>query len=795
MIQPLKIVRKEDNDAKIAQIIKENIPANQVTSADDINAMVAKINEIVPAINVSNGGFQGQLAINEKRVDSGFYIPTESGTFINADNVVVDLSQGINFVTYDGDKWDVAVVPIVADGKVEEGNVGFVNGNSVRLKFKDLEDKSQDFYPISETVYQNGNTAKLTAINDTPALISGYIENIKGYFPTQGNLSLFIAKKNEDGVNFTVIKKFSVDILSVGENTINIRDLNIEINKGEYLGVNTNSTSKPFYGVDKTLGYGWYQNQIEYEEDKIYKPTYVENAVFAISYNIVEYIFQLKNNAIDKSVVYSELDKKVNIEEVFVYDKPYEIPSVPFNYAKSSLSAYVAANKSGNIVTIKIAAKEEGKMLFQIFERKTFNIKKAGDKDTFIPVSTFEVTNIEVGYKLYKLPVPIEIKRGQYLVAINSKDFLEVPLYQGGKIQKHEGWLQISSFGPYQLDYPIEMVFQPFSVGFEFEIIGDVFQRIGSSESEPKEIIYNDIYVKSEDFNHNKVRDILESIKNNSYYNRYCIYVSEGIFYESDIKGKQYVEIIGKGIDKTILRFDFNIMSEWLSGANYSMSQYSKTPYKDIPQSYRHTVFVDQYFSAKYLNIEAIDAKYPIHIDKSSVRDVICNNMKIKAEKCNYPIGVGTWGKTNILFKDIIVEVKENGKKGVFVHNRNNQENGSTFRIENGKFVNCAYLMYDELGSDQVDQVEFINCFTTVENGGNIELMVDKHTTGGTYYIKPDGEREMNPTLVPYCMFLNFTGTRVDNITSKDSGSFNLEWNGLPQRDIAKVLDISIIKP
>lgn len=131
MIQPLKINKKVDNDAKLAQIIKENIPASEFMSADEVNSMVGKINEMVPAINVSNGGFQGVLGINEKRVDSGFYIPTESGIFINAGNVVVDLSQGINFVTYDGDKWDVAVVPIMADGKVEEGNAGFVSGGEV----------------------------------------------------------------------------------------------------------------------------------------------------------------------------------------------------------------------------------------------------------------------------------------------------------------------------------------------------------------------------------------------------------------------------------------------------------------------------------------------------------------------------------------------------------------------------------------------------------------------------------------------------------------------------------------
>ncbi|AJA67306.1 GDSL-like Lipase/Acylhydrolase family [Myroides sp. A21] len=131
MIQPLKIQKKYDNDDKLAQIIRENIPANQFTSADDINAILAKINEMVPAINVSNGGFQGTLTINEKRVDSGFYIPQEDGVYINADNIVVDRGQGVNFVTYDGDKWEVAVVPLLADGQIEEGNMGFVSGGEI----------------------------------------------------------------------------------------------------------------------------------------------------------------------------------------------------------------------------------------------------------------------------------------------------------------------------------------------------------------------------------------------------------------------------------------------------------------------------------------------------------------------------------------------------------------------------------------------------------------------------------------------------------------------------------------
>lgn len=185
MIQPLKINKKTDNDAKLAQIIKENIPAYEYMSADEVNSMVGKINEMVPAINVSNGGFQGTLSVNEKRVDSGFYIPTESGTFINADNVKVDLSQGINFVTYDGDKWEVAIVPIIADGQIEEGNMGFVSGGTVYQSINKMESKIE---PILIKTSQN---TKRVMSNRT--LVNGK------------NVSDFVAEMNSTSLSTTIV--------------------------------------------------------------------------------------------------------------------------------------------------------------------------------------------------------------------------------------------------------------------------------------------------------------------------------------------------------------------------------------------------------------------------------------------------------------------------------------------------------------------------------------------------------------------------------------------------------------
>lgn len=220
MLQPLKINKKVDNDAKVAQIIKENIPTAEYMSADEVNAMVAKINEMVPAINVSNGGFQGTLSINEKRVDSGFYIPQDDGKYINAGDVVVDRSKGIHFVTFDGDKWDVAVVPIVADGKVEEGNVGFVSGGEVygHIASNKLLSNNQNLsnvnlfnkvgYYLSKN---NGNESASKNRKCTPFLFINLLEDliITGYDGSE--------TENTSLCNFYNKNKVFLGVFSTGE--------------------------------------------------------------------------------------------------------------------------------------------------------------------------------------------------------------------------------------------------------------------------------------------------------------------------------------------------------------------------------------------------------------------------------------------------------------------------------------------------------------------------------------------------------------------------------------------------
>src|SRR5690606_3605943 len=58
------------------------------------------------------GGSQGAIAISDTPTEIGYYYPTESGTYTNAGGLVVDLTDGVTILIYDGTNWGMQVVPV-----------------------------------------------------------------------------------------------------------------------------------------------------------------------------------------------------------------------------------------------------------------------------------------------------------------------------------------------------------------------------------------------------------------------------------------------------------------------------------------------------------------------------------------------------------------------------------------------------------------------------------------------------------------------------------------------------------
>lgn len=75
--------------------------------------LVTRITTKLNALNLAAAAaFRGGLAIADTPTGNGFWLPTESGTYTNAGSIVVDLTDGLTVLAYDGTTWTAVVVPI-----------------------------------------------------------------------------------------------------------------------------------------------------------------------------------------------------------------------------------------------------------------------------------------------------------------------------------------------------------------------------------------------------------------------------------------------------------------------------------------------------------------------------------------------------------------------------------------------------------------------------------------------------------------------------------------------------------
>jgi hypothetical protein len=243
---------------------------------------------------------------------------------------------------------------------------------------------------------------------------------------------------------------------------------------------------------------------------------------------------------------------------------------------------------------------------------------------------------------------------------------------------------------------------------------------------------------------------------------------------------------VGESRDNTVLICDpLGSMANLKSPANYSFPDSANKLLSEIEQSKRHLFNITSDTQVENLTVSAINCKYPIHIDDVTFKKVVFKNCRIKEEICNQVVGIGTHNGQNIQFENCILESVSSAvdRMAVFLHNGANTSEGNVISFNNCEFKNATYLIIDELGSGQKEEINLINCTTNVNK--NLILMVDKDSDGKTFWTNPaTGIKEPNPVNVPYNFHLNVTGTKIDNIYSYDSGNFSPAWDGIPQRDI-----------
>ena len=621
----------------------------------------------------------------------------------------------------------------------------------------------------------------LTAINDTPIGMSGKLSKLKGNFPVTGNLVFFIAENKTlltgNKYLFNIISAYSVPVNSVGDNTINISALNIKVYPGQYIGVSSESTAKPFYGVNPSFGVSWYQaGEAPVADGGTHAFTQVPDASFSIGFEVNEDRF-------------TEKDDFLYLRNALIKtEKAYDLPILSGGSANVLLGNLAPAPNSGRISKINFKANIVGVAVFQIFKRLSFGSTPASGGDSFRAKATFQVTAEKTGFNEINLTDLIQIEKGDLIAMVGGAGNV-FPSFNADAGVSQLGWFQ---GGPGAVTEGVDswLTLQNGSVLFEYWVESNLFE-VKSPDNN-----INKITAVKNPQNYNSIRDLVKGITDASEDNQYEVYVPPGVWNEYDLKGKKWVKVIGDLSGKTVLNLDpTGTMSSNIAPADSAYASEAGKTLGSINPIYLHVLYVTDDSHYENLTFKAKNAKYAAHIDSGGYKKAYFKNCTFIEDSCSFAIGMGINGGQTVTFDQCIIKSLNNGKRGFFYHNWNNQAESNTVTFNRCKFDNCSYGNVDELGSDKNDFLNIFDCFTTLGVDGQvINFMVDITANGSTYWVNPaTGTEEVNPVNVPYCIILNTTGTPVSSLTSSDSGTFNPAWAGTPQRDIDTIKNISII--
>lgn len=126
-----------------AEIITE---LNDRTKYDDpeynsMQSLGEKMKVVEEEVTAAVSGYRGPIAISDTPTEPGIYQPIESGTYINAGGLVVDLSDGLITLGFDGTDWGMQVVPVDL-AKLDELENEFVNTYQKGSHFENFKDNT-----------------------------------------------------------------------------------------------------------------------------------------------------------------------------------------------------------------------------------------------------------------------------------------------------------------------------------------------------------------------------------------------------------------------------------------------------------------------------------------------------------------------------------------------------------------------------------------------------------------------------------------------------------------------------
>lgn len=285
------------------------------------------------------------------------------------------------------------------------------------------------------------------------------------------------------------------------------------------------------------------------------------------------------------------------------------------------------------------------------------------------------------------------------------------------------------------------------------------------SKSAMRELLYNinveyvEITATRNIADFNSIRDILATITDATDSKRYIVNVPAGEWFECDIQGKKYVEIIGAGIDKTVIYCDGESTKE--TPADYSIQAYKNMQLNNISRGDKHIFYALDDVTISNMTLRANDVRYCMHADTDGYENIHIENVRFiigglssvgdpMGRSC---IGMGIRGGQSFYANNCIFELHKDvnyinaGQSGVFIHNHWGPQ---TSPIKNCEIVNChfirtKYLTLQGFYTSQVDVIKLINC--TCDGVGGISTLNSSYPSD-------------------WSIILNAKGTNVERITS-----------------------------
>ena len=249
------------------------------------------------------------------------------------------------------------------------------------------------------------------------------------------------------------------------------------------------------------------------------------------------------------------------------------------------------------------------------------------------------------------------------------------------------------------------------------------------------------------------IRNAVLAIKDNSYYNRYTVFVPNGVYFEMDIQCKDYVDITGQSDTDAIIIVDGT--STKLAPTNLSIGGAGGIPLNTLANDYKHIFWLNKTCTISNLKMVGKDVKYCIHQDsgQGDYNSMVKNctlQIVAPAYRC---VGIGSRGGQYQNYKDCYFINPQFEAMGW--HNSGTpQKSGSGMTVENcksdGWFIDVA-----DLGSEKEDIVRLVNCRSLNPSSRDLQY------TATLGFWPSTSAPTSNPLLIPYNIKVVFQNTNL----------------------------------